>query len=88
MTTATATFVCHDNIWQNETTVYWFELRGIDRGTGIEFDGQTYGIAESGPETSVLDADGCPLTEGDGITIAVRRAAQVTDDLRQQAAGQ
>lgn len=49
----------------------WFRLNGLDRGTGIEFDQDVFGLDWAG---RVLDGDGCPLTPGDGIEIAVRRA--------------
>jgi len=69
---ATAKFISKDQNWQNESTTYWFKLD----------DGDVYGVCESGGTDAVLDADGCPLTEGDGLTIAVRRACVVTDELR------
>lgn len=79
---ATATFIEKDQNWQSETTIYWFELSGEDRGTGIEFDGETFGIAESGPDSRVVDSEGAPLAEGDHQAIAVRNTAQVTDEIR------
>lgn len=79
---ATAQFISKDQNWQDESTIYWFKLDGADHGTSHTFDGAVFGIWESGPTAAVLDADGCPLTEGDGITIAVRRACVVTDELR------
>lgn len=85
--TATATFLSVDQNWQDETTIYWFRLDGTDYGTKIEFDGETFGIAESGGDDRILDEDGSPLTEGDHQTIAVRNTAEVTDTLREQASG-
>lgn len=79
---ATAKFIEKDQNWQNESTTYWFELNGEDRGTGKEFDSDVYGIVESGPESTVVDCDGCPLTSGDGIEVAVRNTAKVTDQMR------
>jgi len=79
---ATATFIEKDQNWQNETTIYWFELSGEDQGTEIEFDGETFGIAESGPDSCVVDSEGFPLTEGDHQTIAVRNTIEVTDEMR------
>lgn len=78
---ATATFIEKDQNWQDQTAIYWFELIGEDYGTGIEFEGETFGIAESGGASRVLDCDGCPLTNGHE-ELAVRRCAKVTDDLR------
>ena len=79
-----ATYNSKDNNRQDSTTVYWFTLTGTDTGTGREFDSEVFGISESGSESTVVDADGYPLTEGDGITIAVRRHAIVTDEMRAQ----
>ena len=82
MKNATATFIGADQNWKDETTVYWFRLNGTDYGTDVDFDSDVYGIAESGPNSSVLNEDGYPLTEGDHETVAVRNAVSVTDDLR------
>lgn len=79
---ATAKFLSKDQNWASESTTYWFQLDGADYGTSREFAGEVFGICESGPTDSVLDAEGAPLTEGDGITIAVRRACTVTDEHR------
>ena len=46
----------------------WYKLTGFDQGTGIEFNGEEYGITEDG---KILDSEGYPLTPGDWITIAV-----------------
>lgn len=81
-TMATATFIEKSQNWQEETTTYWFELNGEDYGTGIEFDGETFGIAESGPDSQVVDSEGAPLTDGDHQAIAVRNTVEVTDEMR------
>ena len=49
----------------------WFELDGTDYGTGFTFDHAIYGITD---DDVILDADGCPLTEGDIRTIAIRNS--------------
>ena len=51
----------------------WFELNGVDYGTGYEFDGSDYGLTD---DNVILDADGSPLTEGDVETIAVRNTIE------------
>ena len=79
---ATATYTSKDQHWQDEKTTYWFEVDGHDNGTGASFENQVFGIAESGGDDTVVDCDGCPCTEGDAVTIAVRRVAIVTDDMR------
>jgi hypothetical protein len=67
----TATYKSKDQHWQDEATVYWFDL-----------DGETYGICESGGQSAVVDADGCPMTDGDAITRKVESACVVTDVMR------
>jgi len=47
-------FVEKDQNWQEETTVYWFEV-------GAE----TYAISDNYGILSMLDCDGCPINETD-----------------------
>lgn len=89
MTNATATFTSADQNWQSESTTYWFDIEGTEKGTGWEFQGtETYGIVESGTDTTVVDCDGRSMTEGDNETIAVRNIAVVNDAIRKEASGQ
>lgn len=67
----TATYKSKDQHWQDEATVYWFDM-----------DGETYGIRESGGQSTVLDADGCPMTPGDAITRRVEYTCVVNDVMR------
>jgi hypothetical protein len=66
-----------------ENGVRWVELSGVDNGTGIEFINDTFGIQQihclqdNGQWTDsnrVLDCDGCPLTDSDDETIAVKNS--------------
>ena len=82
-----ATFLNADQDWQTETTRYWFTLTGTDYGTGVEFDSDEFAVAESGGDSLILDADGCPITPGDALEIAVRKAAIVDDAMRAEASG-
>jgi len=69
--------------WQEESTTYWFELSGRDYGTEYEFNSDVYGVIESGSDDAVIvNADNCPLTEGDAETVAVRNSVAVTDNIR------
>jgi hypothetical protein len=52
----------------------WYSLTGTDKGTGWEFDSETFGVVFSGEDTVILDCDGCPCTEGDRQTEAVWNA--------------
>lgn len=54
----------------------WFEIDGIDDGTGVEFEHDTYGLTTDGV---ILDSDGCPITPGDSTEIAVRIAIESVD---------
>lgn len=44
-------FVQKDQIWQNETTNYWFQV-----------DGEGWAISDCNGVISLLDCDGCPCT--------------------------
>lgn len=50
----------------------WFRVDGYDDGTGQDFDGQEFAITS---DNVILDSNGCPLTEDDYETIAVRSVA-------------
>lgn len=83
MTTATAIFMSKDQDWAREATTYWFSLTGEDYGTNKTFDGEVFGVVECGTEEpAFVDYDGMPMTPGDAITIAVRKACIVTDEMR------
>lgn len=62
------------NIEVNDNSVKWFSLEGHDYGTDVVLD-DTYGLTQ---DNKILDCDGCPMTEGDRETIAVRNSI---DDL-------
>ena len=68
---AVAKFLSKDQHWQDETSVYWFDL-----------EGETVGVSERGPESKIVDRNGMPMTEGDGETIKAHRACIVTDEMR------
>ena len=57
----------HD--WQNEKTTYWFT---------IELDGspEVFGLCDCNGDTQVLDCEGYPMTEGDHLTVYVRKAIE------------
>lgn len=70
-------YIGTDQNWQDETTIHWFEVLGESHGHGIKLDG-VYGWADNNGHISILDADGCPLTNGDGETEAARLAIRST----------
>ncbi|MCP4282817.1 MAG: hypothetical protein GY776_22835, partial [Alteromonas sp.] len=72
-----------DQNWNDGSTTYWFNVNGECGAFGIDFDNETYGIAESGGESKLLDCDGCPMNEGDGESIAVIGLLVVTDEMRE-----
>lgn len=56
-------FIEKDQDWQNETTRYWFSVND-----------ESYCIADSNGETSLLDSEGYPIEEcndHDGIKAAL-----------------
>jgi len=48
----------------------WYQITGFDNGTQLELDG-IYGFTD---DNVILNENGCPLTDGDWETIAVRNA--------------
>jgi len=58
----------------------WIELSGTDSGTGIEFNGDVFGI----DGRRVLDCDGSPLTDGDYEAIAVKNSARTSPNERKR----
>lgn len=51
----------------------WYEITGTDVGTNCEFNHQQFALTADG---TILDSNGCPMTESDHETIAVRRAIE------------
>ena len=43
-----------DQNWQDETTIYWFNV-----------DGDEYGVADCNGEKTILDSDGSPVNTDD-----------------------
>lgn len=70
--TATATKTANDGR-------QWYRLDGVDYGTGHTFDGAVYGITD---DSIILDEDGCPLTEGNVETIAVRNTINQLNEIQ------
>jgi hypothetical protein len=65
-------FIEKDQNWQNEQTVYWFDV-----------DGETYGVSEQPLDVAVVDCDGCPVNLGDAKNAHLRNLpGLVTDELR------
>lgn len=62
-----------DQYWKDETTIHWFSVSGDMNSHNLAVDGE-YGWADNNGHISILDADGCPLTDGDGETEVVRHA--------------
>ena len=63
-------FIEREQDWQNETTRYWFRL-----------DGSEYCVAESGPTSDILDADGKEIADR-AIESKLRAMLLVTDEMR------
>lgn len=57
------------------TGIEWVEISGTDYGTFHTFaDNESFGLCSDGGFGDILDCDGCPLTEGDKLWIAVDNA--------------
>ena len=78
-----ATYHAADQNFADETTIYWFEVEGLDV-EGFEFDG-LYGVVE-GRNAGIVHDDGAPVLN-DYVRDAVERAAEITDEIRADAAG-
>ena len=63
-------FIEREQIWQDETTRYWFRV-----------DGENYAVAESGPETSILGQDGDEILDR-VLEAHLRQLLVVTDEMR------
>lgn len=50
-----ATYISKDQNYQNEQTIYWFDV-----------DGEQYGVSEQSHSISVVDCDGFPVNTQDG----------------------
>ena len=70
-----ATFITADQNWQDETTIYWFDM-----------DGEMYGMVE-GEGAGAVDCDGCPIDYNDALRAEVERNCIVTDEIRAGARG-
>jgi hypothetical protein len=66
-----------DQDWKNETTTTWFRLNGEDFKTGVLFDNEIVGVVQNNGETTIVNADNIPLTDGDRIVIAVRNTINI-----------
>ena len=60
------------NVEISENGVKWFDLKGHDYGTDTVLDSE-YGLTL---DNKILNCDGCPITEGDRETIAVRNSIE------------
>jgi hypothetical protein len=79
---ANAQFTSKDQVWAEEATIYWFTVNGNDYKSGIDFDGDVFGVRESGPDSSVVDCDGAPLDYNENTLRAIERLCVVSDEMR------
>lgn len=49
----------------------WYLISGLDTGTGYEFENEAYAVCNDG---TILDCDGCPITDMDTLAVAVENA--------------
>ncbi len=55
--------------YDTATGVQWYEVDGYHDGMGVDFENDTIGVTE---DDVILDCDGCPKTESDYSTVAIR----------------
>lgn len=71
-----ATYISKDQNFQDETTIYWFdvEFSMYPEGSG------TYGVFHN-HEKGLLDCDGAPLNMSDPVPAAIFDACVITDEM-------
>lgn len=74
---ATATYKTKDQHWQNETTIYWFDVEFKDQ----DFDDSVYGVSDCGGTLTVVDCDGAPVDYNQQEHDLVAAACVVTDEM-------
>ena len=79
---ATATFTGADQNYQDETTVYWFDVESED----YRIESGEYGMADCNGDLTPLDSDGAPIDYNDLLAGAVLAVCHLTDEIRQRAA--
>ena len=72
-----ATFISKDQNFQDEQTIYWFNVEGTKNN---DEDG-VWGVFQSGGETGLVDCDGCPCNTDDSHIAEVFRACDVTEEM-------
>lgn len=61
----------------NQSAIQWYLLNGSIESLDCEFDNEEWGIeVETG---RVIDPDGCPVSEGGHIEIAVNRMVKLAE---------
>lgn len=73
-------YISKDQNFNNETTIYWFEIDGTDYGSEKTFDNETFGVADCNGHLAVVDNDGCPVLN-DYIEMVVLRECKITDEM-------
>jgi hypothetical protein len=75
------TFISADQSWQEESTIYWFEVKNCHYLCYVE----TIGVVE-GRNAGLVWDDGDPIPQGETRDHLERRL-EVTDEIRRQAHG-
>jgi len=52
----------------------WYDIDGVDFGTGYIFENNQYGIVWTANQYVIVDSESCPVTDGDHEWIAVKNA--------------
>jgi hypothetical protein len=78
MTNLTATLIETRQNHQNETTTYWFNLNGMDRGTEVEFNNDVIGIVDCNGDISIVGEEGETIESCDSEAIAISNCLPTT----------
>ncbi len=54
-------FLTKDQIWQDETTIYWYQLDGYSPAFDVAFDEAVFGIADQCGVETIVDSEGYPI---------------------------
>lgn len=54
-----AEFTTKDQNYQDETTIYWFEI--MESSSTWIGQGEIFGVSDCNGELTILDCDGCPV---------------------------
>ncbi len=76
----TATYTGKDQNFQDEQTIYWFEIDGTDCEAEKIFNSEIFGIVDCNGNKSVIYADGYPV-QNKYVEMIVLSECKITDEM-------